>query len=74
MARNSGVVTASAFTANTTAGTYLVTAATTGLTGDSFTEANLAGAASQVVATNGGGQSKTVGTAFTTLLSNSGHL
>jgi len=65
----SGVATATTFTANATSGTNVVTASTVGLTGDSFTETNVAGAASQDVATSGAGQSATVGTAFVTALS-----
>ena len=64
----SGVATASVFTANTTAGTYNVSAGSAGLTPVNFSETNTAAGASQVVATAGGGQNTGVGTSFGTLL------
>ncbi|MHB1787665.1 MAG: hypothetical protein ACYCS7_16315, partial [Acidimicrobiales bacterium] len=64
----SGVATASAFTANTTAGAYAVSATSGALTPASFNETNVAGAASKLVASAGGGQSATVGTAFAVAL------
>jgi hypothetical protein len=65
----SGVATATTYTANTTPGTYAVTAAATGLTSASFTETNVVGPASQIVAAAGGNQGVTVGALFTTPLS-----
>jgi hypothetical protein len=65
----SGVATATVFTANTKAGLYAVIGASTGLISASFNETNLAGAATQVVLTAGGGQSAVAGSAFATDLS-----
>jgi hypothetical protein len=65
----SGVATATVFTANTTAGLYAVIGASAGTTSASFNETNLAGAATQVVLTAGGGQSAVAGSAFATNLS-----
>ena len=64
-----GVATASVFTANTTAGPYTVTVASGSLLPDSFSEANTAGSASQLVVSAGDGQSVTVGMGFATTLS-----
>ena len=61
----SGIATATAFTANTAAGVYTVTGASSGSTSASFGETNVAGTASQLVATAGAGQSASVATAFT---------
>jgi hypothetical protein len=52
-----------------TAGSYAVAVTSGGVTAGTFTETNLAGTASQVVVSSGGGQSTTVGTTFPTLLS-----
>jgi hypothetical protein len=61
----SGVATSQAFTANTTSGGYTVTASATGaVTPASFSLTNTAGAAANLAATSGGGQSATVSTAF----------
>jgi len=57
------------FTADMTAGSYAVAVTSGGVTAGTFTETNLAGTASQVVVSSGGGQSTTVGTTFPTLLS-----
>jgi hypothetical protein len=65
----SGVATATTYTANTTPGTYAVTAAATGLTSARCTETNVVGPASQIVAAAGGNQGVTVGALFTTPLS-----
>lgn len=65
MTNASGVATSSAFTANTTAGTYSATAATSGASGSaSFSLTNSAGTAANLAVTSGGGQSAPVGTAF----------
>jgi len=64
----SGVATASAFTADTTAGSYAVAATSGSLTAVNFAESNSAGSASQVVATSGTGQNATVGATFGTVL------
>ncbi len=65
----SGVATTTPFTADTVAGTYLVTASSVGLSSANFIETNVAGAASQDVVTSGAGQNATVGAAFATSLS-----
>jgi len=63
-----GVAAAPTFTANTTAGTYTVTAAVAGVTAPaSFTLTNLAGPAASVTATAGTQQKVVVSTAFTNL-------
>ena len=55
-----------AFTANTTAGTYSVTASVAGVdTPASFTLTNTPGAPASIMETSGSGQSATVNTAFT---------
>jgi hypothetical protein len=59
-----GVAVAPAFTANTTAGRYTVTAAVTGAAPAPFNLANTAGAAATVAAVSGGGQSALLNTAF----------
>ncbi len=66
---SNGVAITTPFTAGTGAGTYSVTASSVGLTSASFTETNMAGAASVDVVTAGGGQSTSVGTVFATSLS-----
>jgi len=66
---SSGVATSSAFTANTHAGAYSVTASTSGAsTPASFNLSNTAGAAASVSATAGTPQSTSIGTAFATHL------
>jgi hypothetical protein len=65
----SGVATATAFTANTKANSYAVIGSSSGLVSASFNLTNVAGAATQVVLTAGGGQSAVAGTAFATALS-----
>jgi len=65
----SGVATATTYTANTHAGASTVTVSSAGLTGDVFSETNVAGSASQVVASSGAGQSASIGASFTVLLS-----
>jgi adhesin/invasin len=58
-----------AFTANTTAGSYVVTASAPGIaTAAQFALTNLAGTASTITAVAGGGQTAPVLTAFATLL------
>ena len=65
----SGVATAAVFTANTTAGAYVVTASVSGVAGAAnYSLTNLAGAASTITATAGTPQSTTVNTAFATQL------
>jgi uncharacterized protein (TIGR03437 family) len=64
----SGIATAPAFTANSTPGTYQVTA-TAGSLSQSFSLSNLAGAAANLTIVGGNGQSTTIGTAFATALS-----
>jgi adhesin/invasin len=61
----SGVATSATFTANTTAGTYTVTAAATGTNTASFTETNTAGAATKLAFTSQptSGQNITAGAA-----------
>ncbi len=62
----SGIATATAFTANNTAGSYTVTAAAAGLgTPANFSLTNNAGAPAAVTANSGTGQSAAVNTAFT---------
>ena len=66
---SSGVATATAFTANATAGTYSVTASVSGVaTPASFSLTNTAGTAASITATAGTPQSATVSTAFATAL------
>src|SRR5215469_15373112 len=61
----SGIATAAVFTANTTAGAYVVTASVAGVgTQASFSMTNQAGAANSIAATAGTPQSATVNTAF----------
>jgi len=63
------VATSAAFTADTTAGSYTVTAAVSGVsTPASFSLTNNAGAAATITATGGTPQSATVSTAFLTAL------
>ncbi|HEY3827066.1 MAG TPA: carbohydrate binding domain-containing protein [Bryobacteraceae bacterium] len=65
----SGVATAPAFTANSTAGSYLVTAGTPGAGGAaSFNLTNNAGTAASIAVTGGTPQSATISTAFATPL------
>jgi len=65
----SGVAVAAVFTANTAAGSYLVTASVSGLgTSASFSLTNLAGSAASITATAGTPQSAPVNTAFATQL------
>ncbi len=62
---SSGVATSKAFSANTTIGSYSVTATTSGASGSaSFSLTNTSGAAADLAATSGGGQSATAGAAF----------
>ena len=62
---SSGVATSAVFTANTTAGSYSVTASTPGTNATAtFTLTNNAGAAASISAYSGSGQSTPVGTAF----------
>lgn len=62
---SSGVATSPKFTANTTAGSYNVTATTSGVASPaSFTLANTAGAPGSITAVSGSGQSSLVGVAF----------
>ena len=64
-----GVATAPTFTANTSAGPYVVNATVSGVSSSaSFSLSNTAGAASSVVATAGTPQTAVVGTAFGTAL------
>jgi len=63
------VPTATAFTADTRAGTYTVTASATGSSSTAFGETNLAGPASAVVVEAGNGQSAAAGSAFGVALS-----
>jgi hypothetical protein len=64
-----GVAVAAVFTANTAAGSYLVTASVSGLgTSASFSLTNLAGPAASITATAGTPQSAPVNTAFGTQL------
>ena len=66
----SGVATSATFTANTTSGTYNVTASVTGVaTPASFALTNNAGAAASIAATGGTPQSAGIGAAFATNLS-----
>ncbi len=64
----SGVATSSTFTANTTTGTYNISASAPGTNTVNFSETNRAGTPTSVVVTSGSGQSATVGTAFTSPL------
>jgi len=64
---SSGVATAPALTANTTAGSYTATA-TAGSASASFSLTNRPGSAANITAAVGGGQSATVSTAFATAL------
>jgi hypothetical protein len=64
-----GVATAPVFTANTTAGNYVVTASVAGVTATaSFALTNLAGPPASVTATGGTTQSVAINTAFVTAL------
>ena len=60
----SGLATSATFTANTTAGTYNVSASATGTGSVSFSETNTAAAAHTIAVSSGSGQSATVNTAF----------
>ena len=60
----SGIATSPTFTANTTAGSYNVSASASGTGSVNFAESNTAGAATTVAASSGSGQSATVHTAF----------
>jgi hypothetical protein len=61
----SGVATSAAFSANATAGAYMVTASASGATGTAtYSLTNTAGAAATIIATSGSSQSATVSTAF----------
>jgi protocatechuate 3,4-dioxygenase beta subunit len=61
----SGIATAPALTAGTVAGTFTATASTDGVESPAnFTLTNLAGPATTITATSGGGQSTTVNTPF----------
>ncbi len=63
---SSGIATSTAFTANTTAGAYSVTATTPGATTPaSFTLTNITGAAANLTATSGSGQTAAISTLFT---------
>jgi len=65
----SGVATAAVFTANTTAGAYVVAASAPGVgTAANFSLTNLAGAAASIAATAGTPQSASINTAFATQL------
>ena len=65
----SGVATAAAFTANTTAGGYAVTASVSGVASPAnYSLTNLAGAAASITATAGTPQNATINTVFTTQL------
>jgi hypothetical protein len=60
-----GVATAPVFTANSTAGSYSVTATVAGVTAPAgFALTNLAGPAASIVATTGSGQSATINNSF----------
>jgi autotransporter-associated beta strand protein len=63
-----GHATAPTFTANTIAGSYLVTASIPGLSSVSFSLTNTPGVAASIVTSAGTPQSKTVNTAFATAL------
>ena len=66
---SNGQATSNTYTANTTpGGPYNVVASATGASSVNFSETNLVGAAHTVTATSGGGQSATVGVAFTNKL------
>jgi len=60
----SGIATSATFTANTTAGSYTVSAGASGTGSVSFAETNTAGAATTLAASSGAGQSATVHSAF----------
>ncbi len=59
-----GTATSSAFTANTVAGSYAVTASVTGAKPGTFSLTNTPGPASSISVDSGSGQSATVGSAF----------
>jgi hypothetical protein len=61
---SSGQATSRKYGANQTAGSYNVVASSTGLTSVNFAETNTAGAAGNLTATSGGGQSAAINTAF----------
>jgi hypothetical protein len=65
---SSGVAMATAFTANTVAGSYSVTASATGATSGTFSLTNTAGAAANISATAGTPQNTGITAAFGTLL------
>ncbi len=67
---SSGIATASAFTANATAGAFVVTAGVTGLTSANFNLTNILATAASAVASpsNGTPQSTVVNTAFATAM------
>ena len=62
---SNGQATSQIFGANSTAGSYTVVASSSGLTSANFAETNTAGAAANLTATSGGGQSAKISTAFT---------
>src|SRR6185369_4764327 len=65
---SSGVATAPTFTANTVAGTFLVSASVAGVTPGNFTLTNNAGNPASITTTAGSGQNTTVNTAFAATL------
>jgi Fe-S cluster assembly iron-binding protein IscA len=66
---NSGIATASAFTANSTSGAYSVTASVSGVsTAANFSLTNTPGSLASVIATGGSAQSATISAAFATPL------
>jgi hypothetical protein len=69
LTNGSGIATAPVFTANTIAGTYLISASVSGVvTGANFSLTNLAGPAASVAPSVGSPQTATINTAFSAVL------